>query len=119
MAEVPTAYVRLAAENRSGARVYEEFGRVVALGLLASLILAGCSLAVAVTTSILERRRQFALLRSAGMPVSRLRALVLLQAGAPLVAVALFSAALGIVVAQIVVRLVGATTSRCRTRRWR
>ena len=54
---------------------------------------------------ILERRRQFALLRSAGMPVSRLRALVLLQAGAPLVAVAVFSAALGIVVAQAILRL--------------
>jgi hypothetical protein len=110
MAEVPTSYVRLAAENRSGARVYEEFGRVVALGLLGSLVLAGCSLAVAVTTSVLERRRQFALLRSAGMPVSRLRALVLLQAGAPLVAVALFSAALGIAVAQIILRLVDTTT---------
>ncbi len=37
MAEVPTSYVRLAAENRSGSRVYEEFGRVVALGLLGTL----------------------------------------------------------------------------------
>ncbi len=89
--------------------IYEEFGRVVGLGLIASLILAGCSLAVAVTTGILERRRQFALLRSAGMPVSRLRALVLLQAGAPLVAVAAFSAALGIAIAQAILRLADAT----------
>ena len=59
------------------------------------------------TTGILDRRRQFALLRSAGMPVSRLRALVLLQAGAPLVTVALFSAVLGIGVVQAVLRLVG------------
>ncbi len=102
---VPTAYVRLAAESRSTSRVYEEFGRVVGLGLIGTLVLAGCSLAVAVTTSVLERRRQFALLRSAGMPVSRLRALVLLQAGAPLLAVAAFSAVLGIAVAQLILRL--------------
>ena len=63
---VPTAYVRLAAESRSTSRVFEEFGRVVGLGLIGTLVLAGCSLAVAVTTSVLERRRQFALLRSAG-----------------------------------------------------
>ena len=105
LASVPTAYVRLAAESRATSRVYEEFGRVVGLGLIGTLVLAGCSLAVAVTTSVLERRRQFALLRSAGMPVSRLRALVLLQAGAPLVAVATLSAVLGIVVAQVILRL--------------
>ena len=85
--------------------MFEEFGRVVGLGLIGTLVLAGCSLAVAVTTSVLERRRQFALLRSAGMPVSRLRALVLLQAGAPLLAVAAFSAVLGIAVAQLILRL--------------
>ena len=110
MATVPTAFVRLAAEDRETSHVYQEFGRVVALGLIGSLVLAGCSLAVAVTTGVLERRRQFALLRSAGMPVSRLRALVLLQAGAPLAAVAVVSAGLGIVVAQLVLRLAGAET---------
>ena len=109
MADVPTAYVRLTGEDRESSRIYEEFGRVVGLGLIGSLILAGCSLAVAVTTGILERRRQFALLRSAGMPVARLRALVLLQAGAPLVTVAVFSAALGIGIAQAILRLADAT----------
>ena len=105
VSDVATAYVRLADEDRSSSHVYEEFGRVVALGLVGSLVLAGCSLAVSVTTSVLERRRQFALLRSAGMPVSRLRVVVLLQAGAPLVAVAVFSSVLGIVVAQVILRL--------------
>jgi hypothetical protein len=105
LAAVPTAYVRLAAESRATSRVYEEFGRVVGLGLIGTLVLAGCSLAVAVTTSVLDRRRQFALLRSAGMPVARLRALVLLQAGAPLLAVAVLSAVLGIAVAQVILRL--------------
>lgn len=86
--------------------IFAEFGRVVQIGLLATLILAGCSLAVAVTTGVLERRRQFMLLRSAGMPVSRLRASLLLQAGVPLLAVAVFSALLGIGVAQAVLRLI-------------
>jgi hypothetical protein len=106
LASVPTAYVRLAAESRATSRVFEEFGRVVGLGLIGTLVLAGCSLAVAASTSVLERRRQFALLRSAGMPVSRLRALVLLQAGAPLLAVAAVSAVLGIAIAQLILRLV-------------
>ncbi|HEX6869230.1 MAG TPA: FtsX-like permease family protein, partial [Candidatus Limnocylindrales bacterium] len=105
LASVPTAYVRLAAESRATSRIFEEFGRVVGLGLIGTLVLAGCSLAVAVSTSVIERRRQFALLRSAGMPVSRLRALVLIQAGAPLIAVATLSAVLGIVVAQLILRL--------------
>ena len=49
LASVPTAYVRLAAESRATSRIFEEFGRVVGLGLIGTLVLAGCSLAVAVT----------------------------------------------------------------------
>jgi predicted lysophospholipase L1 biosynthesis ABC-type transport system permease subunit len=74
--------------------------------LLTTLLLAGCSLAVAVTTWILKRRRQFALLRGAGMPASGLRTLVLLQSAVPLVCVATFSAALGIGVTQAILHLV-------------
>ena len=48
------------------------------------------------------------LLRAAGMPISRLRALVLLQAGVPLVVVSTVSAALGVAVAQGVLRIGGA-----------
>jgi hypothetical protein len=88
--------------------MYIEFGRVVELGLIGSLVLAGCSLAVAVTTGMLDRRRQFAFLRSAGMSVGRLRAVVLIQAGVPLVAVAACSALLGIAVAQLILRLAAA-----------
>lgn len=42
------------------------------------------------------------------MTASRLRALVLLQAGAPLVVVAAFSAALGIAITQLILRLADA-----------
>jgi hypothetical protein len=107
--EVPTATVHRFGEPDSTSNVFEEFGRVVGLGLIGSLILAGCSLAVAVTIGVLERRRQFALLRSAGMPASRLRVLVMLQAGAPLIVVAAFSAVLGIAVTQLILRLADAS----------
>ena len=103
----PTAQVRVAGEPIAGSETFAEIGRVVALGLVGSLGLAGCSLAVAVTTATLERRSQFVFLRSAGMPVSGLHATVLLQAGVPLVVVAAFSTALGIGVALVVLQIAG------------
>lgn len=106
--EFPASWSRRAEERLSAEPVSQEFGRVVHLGLIGTLLLAGCSLAVAVTTWVLERRRQFALLRGAGMPVSGLRAVVLLQAAAPLICVATFSAVLGIGITQIILRLLDA-----------
>ena len=106
--EAPTASVHRFGEPDGTSHVFDEFARVVGLGLLGSLILAGCSLAVAVSIGVLERRRQFALLRSAGMPAARLRALVMLQAGSPLLVVAAFSAALGIAITQLILRLADA-----------
>jgi hypothetical protein len=98
--EHPTASVALASDAVVAEPMFAEFERMVHIGLIGTMIFAGCSLAVAITTGILDRRRQFALLRSAGMPVGRLRAVVLLQAAAPLFAVAVFSGLLGVVVAQ-------------------
>jgi len=97
-AVAPAGGVRLAEERFAANGQFEEIGRIVALGLVGTLALAGCSLAVAVTTATLERRRQFVFLRSAGMPASSLRATLLLQAGVPLSAVAAASALLGALV---------------------
>ena len=94
-AVAPASGVRLAEERFAANSQFEEIGRIVALGLVGTLALAGCSLAVAVTTATLERRRQFVFLRSAGMPASSLRTTLLLQAGVPLTAVAAASALLG------------------------
>ena len=94
----PASSVRLAEERFAANSQFEEIGRIVAVGLVGTLALAGCSLAVAVTTATLERRRQFVFLRSAGMPASSLRATLLLQAGVPLTAVATASALLGALV---------------------
>lgn len=94
----PAGFVRLAEDRVAADGQFAEIGRIVALGLIFTLALAGCSLAVAVTTSTLERRRQFVFLRSAGMSAAGLRATLLLQAGVPLFAVAAASGVLGAVV---------------------
>lgn len=101
----PLVPVYLADDPMEQVPQYAEVGRIVGLGLIGSLALAGCSLAVATITGLLGRRRQFALLRAAGMPISRLRVLVLLQAGVPLIAVSAASSLLGVVVAQGVLRV--------------
>jgi hypothetical protein len=111
MAAAPAAYITLQQEGPNIAGPYEEIGRIVAIGLVGTLALAGCSLAVAVTTATLERRRQFVFLRSAGMSASGLRATILLQAGVPLVAVAGASALLGVIVGIAVVWIAGGTVA--------
>lgn len=95
VAREPSANVRFETETLVGDGRFEEIGRIVGLGLIGTMALAGCSLAVAVTTATLERRRQFVFLRSAGMPASSLRVTILLQAGVPLATIAAVSAALG------------------------
>jgi hypothetical protein len=104
----PTALVVLPEDQISRIPQMAEVSRIVDLGLLGSLLLAGCSLAVATMTGLLERRREYTFLRAAGMPVFRLRALVLLQAGVPLVVVSAFSALLGVAVTQAILRVADA-----------
>jgi cell division protein FtsX len=101
----PWARVLLSNDPVDAIPQFAEVARIVGLGLIGSLALAGCSLAVATITGLLQRRRQFVLLRAAGMPISRLRALVLLQTGVPLVVVSTVSAVLGVGVAQGVLRI--------------
>jgi hypothetical protein len=109
-AATPTASVPRADQALSTSPVYDEIGRIVVLGLLGTMGLAGLSLAVAVSTAVADRRRQLVFLRSAGMSIGSLRAMILLQAGAPLVAVAAFSAALGVLVTQGIMTVGGIAT---------
>ena len=102
---LPTSVVRTVSEAASdGAAVIVELGRVVSLGVIVAMLLAGASLAIAVISGLVERRTPFALLRLAGMPLARLRAVLVMEAAAPLAAVAALSAVLGTVVAQVVIR---------------
>jgi hypothetical protein len=83
--------------------------RVTNIGLSVTLVIAGCSLAVAVAGAIVERKRPFALLRLTGTRLSELRRMVLAEAAAPLLAVAAASVGLGLVVAALTLAAGGAT----------
>ena len=81
--------------------------RVTNLALAVTLVIAGCSLAVAVAGAIVERRHAFAQLRLAGTRLSDLRRVVMAEAAAPLLIVASASVALGLVVAALVLSAAG------------
>jgi hypothetical protein len=77
----------------------------VVLAIIALTILtAGCSLAVTVGGSLVERKRPFTLLRLSGAPLSTLYKVVLLEAAVPLIAVSIFASAIGLAVAIPVVK---------------
>ena len=65
----------------------------------ASLVIAGCSLAVSVTGGVNERKRPFSLLRLTGVPLSVLRQVVALEAALPLLVISVLSAAMGFLAA--------------------
>ena len=69
--------------------------------IVASLIIAGCSLAVGVTAGVSDRRRPFSLLRLTGVPVTMLRRVVALEAGVPLLVAAAASAGIGLLAAEL------------------
>ena len=81
-------------------------------GLGIVLVVAGCSLAVAVADGLIERKRPFSLLRLSGMRPAELHRIVLTEAGGPLLAVAAASVVVGFVVAAMVLSVVGAHTWR-------
>jgi hypothetical protein len=74
--------------------------RVVFAMLALTLLIAGCSLAVTVGGSIVERKRPFTLLRVSGAAASTLRRVVLLEALLPLLAASVVAALVGVAVAR-------------------
>ncbi len=72
--------------------------RVVLAVLGLTLLVAGCSLAVAVGGSLVERKRPFTLLRVSGTPSKVLRGVVLLESVLPLLAASLVAAIAGVAV---------------------
>ena len=91
--------------------LFNFLGRLVSVGVIISLVIAGCSLAVSVAGGLIERKRAFALLRLAGMPLRRLYRSVLLEAAVPLVLAALISAGVGFLVAAMILWNTGAELS--------
>jgi ABC-type antimicrobial peptide transport system permease subunit len=79
--------------------------------LLLTLVIAGCSLAVAVAGGLIERQRPFTLLRLAGMHRSELSRVVLAEAALPLLAMAAASVVLGLGVAAGLLAAIGETAT--------
>lgn len=79
----------------------------VALAITALIILiAGCSLAVSVAGSLLDRKRPFTLLRLSGTPLKALTRVVLLESIVPLVFSTVVAAAVAIAIAEPPMRAV-------------
>jgi FtsX-like permease family protein len=72
--------------------------------VLASLPIAGCSLAVSVTGGLSDRKRPFSLLRLTGVPLRTLRRVVALESAVPLLVAAAVAVATGLVAADLFLR---------------
>ena len=72
--------------------------------IIASLALAGCSLAVSVAGGLTERKRPFSLLRLTGVPVRVLRRVIALESAVPMLTVAVVAISMGFLAAQLFLR---------------
>jgi hypothetical protein len=78
--------------------------RLADVVILASLPIAGCSLAASVAGGISERKRAFSLLRLSGVPLRVLRRTVLLESAVPLLVVAVVAIGTGMLSAGLFLR---------------
>ncbi len=95
------------AENymmRRSTQLVAQYRRLVEVIVLASLPIAGCSLAVSVVAGIGERRRAFSLLRLSGTPLQVLRRVIALESAVPLLVLAALSIATGFLAAGLFLR---------------
>jgi ABC-type antimicrobial peptide transport system permease subunit len=86
------------------ARLFLEIQRVVTVLAGVTLLVAGCGLAVAISGSMVERKRAFTLLRVSGTGVGTLYRAVLLETMLPLIAASVVAAGVGVAVAYPVAR---------------
>jgi hypothetical protein len=95
------------AENRADADIARQlagFQRLALVVTVGSLCIAGCSLAVGVVAGLNDRKRPFALLRLAGVPLAALRRSTALETVVPLLSVAAVAVGMGLVAAGLFVR---------------
>jgi hypothetical protein len=83
---------------------YAALQHMTGVVIIASLIIAGCSMAVSVASGLSDRKRPFSLLRLAGAQLGVLRRVVALESAVPLGAVAAVSAAMGFLAAALFLR---------------
>jgi hypothetical protein len=83
------------------ARVFEGWQRLANVVILASLAIAGCSLAVAVAGGLSERKRPFSMLRLTGVSLGTLRRVVALESVTPLVTASVVALGAGLLAAHL------------------
>jgi FtsX-like permease family len=87
----------------TSAALYNQIQQATLLVVALTLLVAGCSLAVAVGGGLVERKRPFTLLRLTGAPTPALYRVVLLESILPLLLAAMVAAGAGLAVAGPVV----------------
>jgi hypothetical protein len=96
--------VAIEALKPSTARLLATIQDMTAVVIVASLIIAACSLAVSVTAGLGERKRPFSLLRLTGVPLGTLRRVIALESALPLLLVAVISLVVGLFAAALYLR---------------
>jgi hypothetical protein len=90
--------------HSDSARLLSSYRRLAEIVVLASLPIAGCSLAVNIVGGLAERRRPFSLLRLSGTPIRVLRGVVGWEAAAPTLVTAAASLGAGLLAAHLFLR---------------
>ncbi|KKJ95080.1 ABC transporter permease [Micromonospora sp. HK10] len=86
------------------ARLMVQFQQLANVVMLASLPIAGCSLAVSVAGGLSDRKRPFSMLRLTGVRLRTLRRVVALETVVPLLAVAAVATGMGFLAAHLFLR---------------
>ncbi|MEU0155193.1 FtsX-like permease family protein [Micromonospora fulviviridis] len=88
----------------NSARLMVRFQQLANVVMLASLPIAGCSLAVSVAAGLSDRKRPFSMLRLTGVQLRTLRRVVALETVVPLLAVAAVATGMGFLAAHLFLR---------------
>ncbi|SCF34841.1 FtsX-like permease family protein [Micromonospora viridifaciens] len=88
----------------NSARQLVQFQQLANVVMLASLPIAGCSLAVSVAGGLSDRKRPFSMLRLTGVQLRTLRRVVALEAVVPLLVVAAVAIGMGFLAAHLFLR---------------
>lgn len=93
-------------------QILAEGQRLADIVVLASLIVAGCNLAVGIAGGLIDRKRPFSLLRLTGTPLGVLRSVVAFEGAVPLIAGSVAALAVGIAASELLIRAALAATLR-------
>ncbi|SIR93820.1 FtsX-like permease family protein [Micromonospora avicenniae] len=94
----------IAERESNSARLMVQFQQLANVVMLASLPVAGCSLAVSVAGGLSDRKRPFSMLRLTGVRLRTLRRVVALETVVPLLTVAVLAIGMGFLAAHLFLR---------------